>query len=97
MLFTTCHGSIQECVAVRLSYGMIVYTSAVYLCINALVQAFKIDSSMYDNFAACINRDYENDTVLRIWSSEESNKLRVPCVIYLSPVENSQRMIDCLI
>jgi hypothetical protein len=84
-------------VAVRLSYGMIVYTSAVYLCINALMQAFIIDSSMYDNFAACINRNYENDTVLRIWSSEESDKLRVPCAIYLSPVEDSQRMIDCLI
>jgi hypothetical protein len=88
---------LSKSVAGRLSYGMIVYTSAVYLRINALMQPFTIDSSMYDNFAACINRDYENDTVLRIWSSEESDKLRVPCVIYLSPLENSQRMFDCLI
>jgi hypothetical protein len=58
--------------AVRLSYGMTVYASAVYLCINALMQAFTIDSSMYHNFAGRINRDYENDTVLRIWGSEES-------------------------
>ena len=88
---------LSRSVAVRLSYSMIVYTSVVYLCINALMQPLTIDSSMCDNFTACINRGYENDTVLRIGSSEESNKLRVPCVIYISPVENSQRMIDCLI
>ena len=57
---------LSKSVAGRLSYGVFVYTSVVYLCINALLQAFTIDSSMYDNFAACINRDYENDTVLRI-------------------------------
>ena len=42
---------LSKSVAVRLSYGMIVYTSAVYLCINALMQPLTIDSSMYDNFA----------------------------------------------
>ena len=50
MLFTTCHGSIQECCSqTLLRYDF--YTSAVYLCINALMQPLTIDSSMYDNFA----------------------------------------------
>lgn len=44
--------NLSKSVAGRLSYGMIVYTSAVYLRIYALMQPFTIDSSMYDNFAA---------------------------------------------